>query len=222
MTTSTDKALMSLSSKLDEYRQLDSIERQVFLFWIITQGITLLGAERPVMVGGGVVELYTGVRFATGDLDVVCPDESACDQVLKSIGFELIPRGNHYVNRDIGALVDIHGSKLFINEQTIELVYRKVPLLIVSPEDCIAERLASYRRHNSTLDLLNALLIAHHNKDRLDIEHLQTRIGSLDLWEYYRVIQEISRELVLHESGADVAAGYLIHFIKEGPSRCVF
>jgi hypothetical protein len=222
MITQTDKALEGLAARLDEYKRLDPTERHVFLFWLITQGMTALDAERPILVGGGAVELYTCVRFATGDLDIVAPDRKTCSRILQALGFEHFKNEKYFVSRSLGALIDVHGTRLATRETTVDLVYRKVPLEVVGPEDCIAERLSSYRRHGSSLDLLNAFLIAYHNKDRIDMDHLLERIGSLDLWEQYRAIQDISRELVCHDSGVDEAAGQLIQFMKKGSRPCAF
>jgi hypothetical protein len=222
MITTADKALEHLAEKLAEYKKLEPSERHIFLLWILTQAVTILGADRPILVGGGAVEFYTGVRFATGDLDIVAPDAGICAQALLSLGFQKPESDRHYVSRTLGALVDVHGVQLVPTETTIDLVYRKVPLQVVGPEDCIAERLASYRRHGSSLDLLNAFLIAYHNKERLDLDHLQDRIGTLDLWEQYSAIQDISRELVCHDTGADTAASELIHLMKQGPKPCAF
>ena len=222
MVQQTDKALEHLSARLDEYKKLDPTERHIFLLWLITQGMTALNAERPILVGGGAVEFYTGVRFATGDLDIVAPDLDACGRILQALGFEHFAHQKYFVSRSLGALIDVHGTRLVPRERTIDLVYRKVPLEVVGPEDCIAERLAGYRRHGSSLDFLNAFLIAYHNKDRINMDHLQERIGALDLWEQYRAIQDVSRELVLHNIGSDEAAGRLIHFMKKGARPCAF
>jgi hypothetical protein len=223
MLTDTAKALDSLSKCVREYKDLEATsERHLFLLWLITRGMTALGAERPILVGGGAVELYTSVRFATGDLDIVAPDIDTCEMVLRALDFEQPANSGHHVNRDIAALVEIHGGVLFKGEEPIELVYRKVPLLIASPEDCIAERLASYRRHGSSLDLLNAFLISYHQRDRLDVEHLQARVSALDLWDHLSAIQCIGRNLVLNMSGTDEAAAELIHLMKDGPAPCAF
>jgi hypothetical protein len=222
MCANVDKAIQAIASNLSEYKKLDSTERHIYLHWVITRTMTLLGSERPVLVGGGAVEFYTGVRFATGDLDIVAPNVETCESALEKIGFQRVVGDKYYISRTLGALVDVHGSRLVSSERTIEVIYKKTPLSVVSPEDCIVERLASYRRHTSSLDLLNAFLISYHNRDRLDVLHLQERIGSLDLWEYYRTVQNISRELTLHESGVDEAAGELIQFMKRGPKPCAF
>jgi hypothetical protein len=223
MTTSTDKAILNLAKHLEEFRGVETTpERHIFLLWLITRGMTLLGAERPILVGGGAVEFYTGVRFATGDLDLVVLHADCCIEVLETLGFEKAGESNHWVNRNVAALVEIHRGHLAGKEEPIEVVYRKVPLLVVSPEDCIAERLASFRRHGSSLDLLSAFLVAYHHHSRLDQHRLQERIGAMDLWEDYSIIQDISRKLICDHGGVDEAAGDLIHFMKEGPRSCAF
>lgn len=223
MTTQVDKTLESLAESLQRYRELDGTpERHAYLLWLITKGMTLLGAGRPILVGGAAVELYTSVRFVTDDLDLVAPDKEACLKVLEALGFEQPDNGNHFVNRGIAALVELHGGVLYQGEESIELVYRKVPLLVVSPEDCITERLASYRRHSASLDLVSAFLIMYHHRERLDVEHLQTRVGALDVWDLYSAIQSIGRTIVLNESGPDEVAGALIQILKKGPSSCAF
>jgi hypothetical protein len=222
MTTPVDKALEHLAAKLPEFKQLDLTERHMFLLWAITQGTNLIGVDRPILVGGGAIEFYTGVRFSTGDLDLVVEDKVACEKVLESLGFIKASESKYYVNRELGSLVDLHGARLGRNEETVDVTYRKVPLSVVSPEDCIAERLAGYRKHESTLDLLSAFFVLHHNHNLLDHERLQERIGSLDVWEQYRLIQAVSRHLVLHHTGVDEAAGELIQFIKKGVHSCAF
>jgi len=223
MATQTDKALNHLAEKLSDFRRLDvSPERHVYLLWVLTRGVTLLGGERPIMVGGGAIEFYTGIRFATGDLDLVSPDLKLTEEVLESFGYERPSGSRHYVNRSISSLVEIHSDKLRESEELVELVYRKVPLSLVSPEDCIIQRLGSYRKHGSTLDLLNAFLISYHQHERIDMDRLTERLDSSRLWDFYRPIQDICRLLTLNQIGVDEAAASLIHFMKKGTRECGF
>ncbi len=223
MKAGTDIVFQSVITKLPDFRKLEiTPERHVYLLWLITRTVTIIGGDRPILVGGGAIEFYTGIRFATGDLDLVAPDMEACREALKILGFERPKRARHFVNRTIAALVEIHSSQLKGNEEVIELVYRKVPLLLVSPEDCIVERLAKYRKHGSTLDLLNAFLVSFHQKDRINFEHLLEQIEARDLWDFYRPIQDIARELICNDIGADEAAAALIHFMKTGARECAF
>jgi len=223
MDTRTEKAFQSVIMKLPAYRDLESTpERHIYLLWLITKGVTLLGGERPILVGGGAIEFYTGIRFATGDLDLVAPDKEICEGALKSLGYERPSELRHFVNRSISSLVEIHSTCLRADEEAVELVYRKVPLLLIGPEDCITDRLDKYSKHGSTLDLLNAFLVSYHQRDRIDISRLSHRLDSLDLWDFYRPIQDINRALVCSEIGADEAAASLIQFMKKGTRKCAF
>lgn len=223
MTTQTDKALHNLSEKLSVFRKLEATpERHVYLLWVITRGVTLLGGERPILVGGGAVEFYTGIRFATGDLDIVAPDVDLTEEVLDTFGYERPSGSRHFVNRSISSLVEIHSDRLRKNEEIVELVYRKVPLNLVSPEDCIIQRLESYRRHGSTLDLLNAFLMSYHQHERIDMDRLTKRLNSTRLWDFYRPVQDVCRLLVCNRIGVDEAAASLISFMKEGTKECAF
>jgi hypothetical protein len=223
MDSSEHKVFRSLIERLPVCRELETTaERHIYLLWLITRGVTLLGGERPVLVGGGAVEFYTGIRFATGDLDLIAPDKKLTEEVLLELGFEKPANGRHYVNKSIAALVEIHGKKLKGKELPLELVYKKVPLLLVSPEDCITDRLYTYRKHGSTLDLLNAFLISFHQMDRIDEAHLVDMIHERKLWDFYRPLLNICRELVCEEIGVDEAAAALIQFMKRGTVECAF
>lgn len=194
----------------------------MILSQIISTSLRIWVESRMVLVGGGAVEFYACVRFATGDLDIIAPDTEITEKALVLLGFELPEGSKHYVNRSISALVEIHSHVLHTNEEPIELVYNKVPLLVVSPEDCIAKRLKSYKRHCSTLDILNAFLISYHQRDRIDENRMAKRIGDDDLWDFYRPVQDISRALVINDIGTDEAAAALIQFMKKGESQCGF
>ncbi|MCK4719371.1 hypothetical protein KAU08_01855 [bacterium] len=223
MTVNTDKTIEKLRQKITDYPMMEPTpERHIFLLSIITRATTLMGGDRPVLVGGGAVEFYACVRFATGDLDIIAPDTEITGKALDLLGFELPEGSKHYMNRSISALVEIHSDVLHANEEPIELVYNKVPLLVVSPEDCIAKRLKSYKRHSSTLDILNAFLISFHQRDRIDETRIAKRIGDEDLWDFYRPVQDISRALVINDIGTDEAAAALIQFMKKGESQCGF
>jgi len=217
------KSIHSVIARLPEFREFDTTpERHIYLLWLITRAVTILGGDRPILVGGGAVEFYTGVRFSTGDLDLVAPDKKACETALESLGFERPSKKRHYINRSISALVEIHGGKLKSDEEPVVVHYRKTPLLIVSPEDCLAERLQKFKKHGSTLDLLNAFLITFHQRERIKEETIVSRMEAKKLWKFYLPIQDISRALVLNEIGADEAAAELIHFMKEGKKECAF
>lgn len=223
MVVKTDKAFYKIRQKLADYPDMEPTpERHIFLLSLITSATILLGGERPILVGGGAIEFYTGIRFATGDLDLVAPDMQKTIEALEMLGFKRPEGSQHFINRSISALVDVHSSRLYKGEEAVELIYNKVPLLIISPEDCLAQRLVSYKRHKSTLDILNAFLISYHQRDRLDEARVAERVGAVNLWSVYRPVQDIGRALVINDIGADEAAAALIRFMKKGEKECAF
>jgi hypothetical protein len=223
MAVKTDKAIDKIRQKLADYPDMEpSPERHIFLLSLITSATTLMGGERPILVGGGAIEFYTGIRFATGDLDLVAPDMNITLDALEKIGFNRPTGAKHFINRSIAALVEVHSTHLYPGEEAIELIYGKIPLLLISPEDCLAQRLMNYKKHKSTLDLLNAFLISYHQRDRIDETRVAERIGAVNLWSVYRPVQDIGRALVLNDIGTDEAAAALIRFMKEGGKECAF
>lgn len=223
MVVKTDRAIDKIQQKLADYPDMEPTpERHIFLLYLITTAITLMGGDRPIMVGGGAIEFYTGIRFATGDLDLIAPDHDITVEALERLGFERPEGKKHFVNRSVAALVDVHSSELQPDEEPIELIYHKVPLLVVSPEDCLTQRLISYKRHKSTLDIINSFLISYHQRDRIDEARLAERINSVDLWHIYRPVQDIGRALVINDIGTDEAAAALIRFLKKGGKECAF
>ncbi len=218
-----ERSLQSVIGKLPEVRELESsAERHIHLHWLITRAVTILNGKPPILVGGGAVEFYTGVKFATGDLDIIAPDRKLCDQALNSLGFERPSGMHHYFNRQIAAIVEIHGTRLKGNEEPIELNYRKVPLLLICPEDCMVERLRKFRKHGSTVDLFNAFLIIYHQRDRIDKVRVTAQVEAAKLWKYYRPVQDIARSLVIDDIGVDEAAAELIQYMKSGDKKCAF
>jgi len=45
------------------------------------------GLPRPVLVGGGAVEFYTGSAVMTGDIDVTSPVQPELEEELQALGF---------------------------------------------------------------------------------------------------------------------------------------
>jgi hypothetical protein len=53
----------------------------------VSEEMTAQGFERPVLVGGGAVEFYSGSRIATGDFDVITGRQEAFERLLVAHGF---------------------------------------------------------------------------------------------------------------------------------------
>lgn len=52
-----------------------------------SEGLAQRGFSRPVLVGGGAVEFYTGSAIMTGDIDVTTPVQPELEEELQKLGF---------------------------------------------------------------------------------------------------------------------------------------
>ena len=118
-----------------------------------------------VLVGGAVVAIYTDGAYRSGDLDFV-PQDLFGNQVetcLAKIGFQR--RGRHFEHPDCSHLfVEFVAGPLGIgddvnivpNEETVG----RQTLKILSPTDCVRDRLASYIHFEARECLDQAALVA--------------------------------------------------------------
>lgn len=119
-----------------------------------------------VLVGGAVVAIYTKGAYRSGDLDFVtgAGTHTQVQATLEELGFQKV-RGRHFEHPDcahiiiefppgpvsIGEDFKIHPDEKKIEGQVIK---------ILSPTDCIRDRLASYIHFNAHDCLDQAVLVA--------------------------------------------------------------
>ncbi|WP_411824642.1 hypothetical protein [Leptospira sp. 'Mane'] len=129
---------------------------------------------QSVLVGGAVVAIYSKGAYRSGDLDLVEPLLSrAADikAVMESIGFNKVNR--HYVHPKCKHLyIEFVSAPVSIGDD-----YKIVPdekefkgkiLKILSPTDCIKDRLASYLHFKARECLDQAVLVAKTQKFDLE------------------------------------------------------
>ncbi len=118
-----------------------------------------------VLVGGAVVSIYSEGAYESGDLDFIFQglSKSKLEPAMKEIGF--IKEGRHYVHPECKHLfVEFPSGPLGIGDDyNIEPVVIKEKgrtFKIISPTDCIKDRLASYIYFKSPEGLDQAILVA--------------------------------------------------------------
>jgi hypothetical protein len=118
-----------------------------------------------VLVGGAVVAIYTDGAYRSGDLDFV-PEDLFGDRVeacMAEIGFRR--HGRHFEHPDCRHLfVEFVAGPLGIGDD-VNIVPREEPLRgqvlkILSPTDCVRDRLASYIHFDARECLDQAVLVA--------------------------------------------------------------
>lgn len=119
-----------------------------------------------VLVGGAVVSIYTKGIYKSGDLDFILTDFfiKNIPQLMKEIGFEK-KSGRHYVHPECKHLyIEFPKGPLEIGDDTQiipeEVTVEGVKIKILSPTDCVKDRLASYIYFKDRVGLEQSVLVA--------------------------------------------------------------
>ncbi len=129
-----------------------------------------------VLSGGACVSIYTKNEFLSYDLDFVLLDRSGkkkIKKILEKTGFQ--PEGRHFKHDDTPFIVEFLSPPLSVGQepvnkiQTIEKKGRKLKLL--SPTDCVKDRLAAYYHWNDRPSLEQAVMVS--SVQSVDIEEIR-------------------------------------------------
>jgi hypothetical protein len=119
-----------------------------------------------ILVGGAVVAIYSNGAYQSGDLDFVRVSMfvTKLDESMNEIGFKR--HGRHFVHPDCKHLfVEFPGGPpLGIGEDNniipAEVTVNGTVIKILSPTDCVKDRLASYIHFKAPEGLDQAVLVA--------------------------------------------------------------
>ena len=119
-----------------------------------------------ILVGGAVVSIYSSGIYQSGDLDFLLTDMFTKNlrEILGQIGF-VQQGGRHYQHPQCKHLfIEFTTGFLSIGEDNKikpdEVEVEKIKIKILSPTDCVKDRLASYLYFKSRDCLDQALLVA--------------------------------------------------------------
>ena len=119
-----------------------------------------------ILVGGAVVSIYSEGAYESGDLDFVLTDMFVKNlpEIMKKIGF-IKKSGRHYVHPECKHLfVEFPSSFLEIGEdckiKPDEVKVEGTKIKILSPTDCVKDRLAGYIYFKSRDNFDQAILVA--------------------------------------------------------------
>jgi hypothetical protein len=151
------------------------------------------GLPRPVLVGGGAVEFYSGSALMTGDIDVTTPVQPELEEELRRLGF-VRPSGagvslRGWIHPAIGLGFEIVGSSPMgggIDPARLRLVApigETARFRILSVEDLIADRMGQYASGSAPemLGQAQALLRLYPNADHA---YLDRRVREETVGDY--------------------------------------
>jgi hypothetical protein len=139
-----------------------------------------------VLSGGACVSIYTESEFISYDLDFVLKNtahKKRIRKILEEMGFE--QEGRHFCHSETPFFVEFLSPPLSVGEepvkkiQTIEEEGRRLKLL--SPTDCVKDRLAAYYHWNDKPSLEQAVLVSlAQSVDLKEIERWSAKEGMAD------------------------------------------
>ena len=152
-----------------------------------------------VLVGGAVVSVYSDGAYQSGDLDFVLVKmfNKELPSAMKEIGFT--KKGSrHYIHPKCEHLfIEFPSSFLEIGEDNkidpAEIEHDGVKIKILSPTDCVKDRLSSYIHWNARECLDQAILVAkQHPVNFMAIEKWCIGEKGESQWnEFYQAIKVI-------------------------------
>lgn len=136
---------------------------------------------KSVLVGGACVSIYSHNRYQSYDLDFATYEEiKSIEKALAKIGFKR--RGRQFSHDQCPYLIDFVNPPIAVGHEAIhEFSTVNTPtgsLQLLSPTDCIKDRLASFFHWDDIQGLEQALMVAEdHSIDLKDLKHWAKKEG---------------------------------------------
>lgn len=119
-----------------------------------------------VLSGGACVTIYSENKYVSMDIDLVnnhFASRREIREAMRGLGFE--ERGRHFIHPDTDLFVEFPAGPLSVGEEPVKEV-REIRLdtgllRIISPTDCVKDRLAAYYYWNDAQGLEQAVLVAN-------------------------------------------------------------
>lgn len=151
-----------------------------------------------VLVGGAYVSIYSQNRYQSYDLDFVTYDElKSVEKALAKIGFKRT--GRCFVHDKCPFLIDFVNPPIAIGNEFIRhfetLKTSLGSLQLLTPTDCVKDRLSSFFHWNDEQALQQALLVARdHPIDLKDIKRWAKGEGHQEKMK--RFLRELKSDLL--------------------------
>jgi hypothetical protein len=127
-----------------------------------------------VLVGGAVVSIYTEGLYRSGDLDMVLDryDQSGVFEILEKIGFKA-DKSRYFKHPECTHLfLEFPKGPVELGEQypvtPDEILVEGRTLRLLSPTDCVKDRLAAYIHWKARAGFNQAVLVCRRQQGRVD------------------------------------------------------
>jgi hypothetical protein len=145
---------------------------------------------RAVLTGGAVVSIYSDSRYLTADLDfITLRDIRDVQHAMSEIGF-LRSTGRYFTHSDTDIVVEFPPGPLAIGDSPVSstgtVTICNMELELLTPTQCVMDRLAAYYHWDDEQALMQALLVSSLNEIDFDqIQHWSLNEGMLNKYEHF-------------------------------------
>jgi len=146
-----------------------------------------------VLTGGACVSVYSENRYQSLDLDFVTnaveDKPAAIKKALGEIGFDLRPEG-FFGNDDCPFIIEFIPLPLAVGREPVKEIStiktRTGSFRLLSPTDCVKDRLAAFYHWNDRQSLEQALMVAKRHKiDKKEVKRWSKNENMLDKYEIF-------------------------------------
>jgi hypothetical protein len=159
-------------------------EAALALYARVSEAMRAAGRERPILVGGAAVEIYSLGAVNTGDFDIVTGAQSTFDDILQDHGF-IRPTGpgmatRGWIHPGIKLGLEVVSSSLLDGQADRDRV-RPIrvgdsgTIHVIAVEDIIADRMGQYASGTAPEMLVQARTLARLS-EQLDLDYMESRI----------------------------------------------
>jgi len=144
---------------------------------------------RVILSGGACVTLYSRSAYVSSDLDFIREGLESRNQLrpaLSEIGF--VPKGRHFEHPDARFFLDFPGGFPAVGTEPVReirtLEFPTGRLRLLSPTDCVKDRLAGYYHFGDRQSLDQALLVVGAaDVDLAEVERWSTVEGKAEAFQ---------------------------------------
>lgn len=157
-------------------------------------GIVIAGLKKfdinATLVGGAVVSIYSDNAYQSRDLDFISPnDHASIVKAMEAMGF--VRQGKNFFHQNTKFTIEFPTGPLGIGDDVpikpegeIETEYGKVTLL--SPTQCVMDRLAWFYHHKDRQCLDQAVMVARaHPVNLSKIKKWSEREGAVERFQIF-------------------------------------
>jgi len=145
-----------------------------------------------VLTGGACVAIYSENTYMSYDLDFVLmsyEDRKRLTTLLQKIGFE--QQGRYYIHPGTPFFLDFLYPPLSLGEEPVKEISQikegNCTLKLLSPTDCVKDRLAAYYHWNDLQSLEQALLVCKRRKVHIsEVERWSNKEGMREKFKDFK------------------------------------